>query len=167
MLSGLKIAKIAFNEDPEKQSCFKHSEVHALLELNALLDTQPDCWVAYCLRGKINADLGRYLEAISDYTQALKISKTLNGRNRIGLLKNIAIYADKLSARQSLACSRSSRKHTCTLPKKSAIGKNGRGRIKNLGMFLFDASEIEKLIQLYRSGDDGESTMRWLTTYSF
>lgn len=169
MLSELRVTKQALsaNIDRDTSSNSTPTDVRALLELNALIDRQPDCWVAYCLRGRINATLERYVEAISDCTQALKISKSLNGRNKRDLINSITVYADKLSASDAFSASKLGHTHTCVLPEKAVSCKSGEGRIKNLGKFLFDASDIEKLIQLYRSGDDGESSMRWLTTYSF
>ncbi len=135
---------------------------HALLELNAVIEEQPDYWLGYFGRGQVNAAMGRYLEAIEDFTRVLKQPRLLNKRNRLRLLQNISVYAVKLCDLEK------GERLTWATVKPYMLGTpyvKATGRISQLGKFLFDAQDISKLNRLVSGEPASGSAIRILTTY--
>ncbi len=142
---------------------YRHEQYrHALLELNAVIAEQPDYWLGYFGRGKVNAAMGRYLEAIEDFTRVLRQPRLLNKRNRFRLLQNVAAYAVKLCDLEK------GERLNWLAVKPYNVGTPSTktsGRIAQIGKFLFDAQDISKLNRLVSGEPASGSAIRRLTTY--
>jgi tetratricopeptide (TPR) repeat protein len=144
----------------------------ALLELNALIDEQKDCWLAYCVRGRVNAALGHYDEAIADYSMVLEEPGRLNTRNSQQLRRSIDSYETELHFRKKISAWQppaGSDKHEqdANAEKQNAQMDSIKavGRIAQIGKFLLDQKDIAKLGKLLSQGEPDEKGMRQLTTY--
>jgi predicted regulator of Ras-like GTPase activity (Roadblock/LC7/MglB family) len=146
-----------------KRALREGHSIHALLELNAIIEEQPENWLAYCLRARVNAALERYLEAISDCTHVLQQPKSVNRRNRIQLLERISSYADKLCRIQKAQLDRTFRKDFGVSSQKTVAGLPSTGRIGQIGKFILDPNDIAKISHLVLDKVTAQSTVRRLT----
>ncbi|PWU01624.1 MAG: hypothetical protein C5B53_02575 [Candidatus Melainabacteria bacterium] len=157
MLSRIWIAKRALRLN------WNQPNIHALLELNTLIDEQPDNWLAYCLRGRVNAALERHVEAIADYIHVLQQPSTVNRRNRIRLLEAIESSAHKLANIQKSQLDRTFRKDFGVSSQKTIAGQPSTGKIAQIGKFILDSSDITKIGHLVLDKVSGPSKVRRLT----
>lgn len=157
MLPRIWIAKRALKLD------WNQPNIHALLELNSLIDEQPDNWLAYCLRGRVNAALERYVEAIADFLHVLQQPASVNRRNRIRLLECIASYSIKLANIQKAQLDRTFRKDFGISSQKAIAGLPSTGKIDQIGKFILDSSDITKLGNLLVDKVGGPLKARRLT----
>lgn len=143
--------------------------IHALLELKALINESRDCWTAYLVKGKVNAALNRYEQAIADYSLVLEMSQSLNERNRRQIVQSIALCSTKLSARQRADLAKYFQKGPPPPPVKKRGGgsrvicTSETGKIAHLGKFLIDARDMEKLEQLVLLEGSGDSRVHVLS----
>jgi predicted regulator of Ras-like GTPase activity (Roadblock/LC7/MglB family) len=135
--------------------CYSNGEhFHALLELKNLVGIERDCWTAYLVKGKINAALRRYHEAIADYNLVLQMHPHLNERNRRQLLQSVALCATKLAEMQKAELETYFKKGPPPRRTKKrnhltrAIGTSNSGKIASIGKFLVDTQDLKKLEHL-------------------
>ena len=159
----------------------------ALLELDAIIgtDKENDSSALFCLRGRVKQVRSRYPEAIADYMKALTIAtpESLNQRNTLRILQNIIECSTRLDDNQRGPLH-------ALLRKEFGLKKNDwfplemqfappsfrperkplpprtpapTGRIHNIGKFLLDARDLQKLASLV--ADPQASGVRRLTTY--
>src|SRR6516225_12433431 len=119
--------------------------IHALLELNAAVEERPEYWPYWCLRGRVNATLERYLEAIADFTHVLQQPKSVNRRNKIALLEKISNCADKLCKLEKAGLDRTFRKDFGVSSQKIVAGQPSTGKIAQIGKFILDSHDINKI----------------------
>lgn len=163
----------------------------ALLELNAVLAEHSDLWLAYAIRGRVREAMKRLPEAISDYVRVLSEPHHLNRRNALRMLESIVVCATKLSDIQRKALARllegefgmsgldwwrlvepvvempsSMRYAAPARAPKPLVNPVSTGRIVNIGKFLLDQKDLEKLNNLLNSGDPTRTGVRSLSTYT-
>jgi predicted regulator of Ras-like GTPase activity (Roadblock/LC7/MglB family) len=118
----------------------------ALDELNELIAQDPECWVGFLMRGRVQADRGNLVEAIIDSTKSMQIGKQMSERNRERTLKRVAQHACTLAVDQRNDLREKIRED----PIKAQIKYSGgsEGRIRQIGKFLFDQKDLVKLENL-------------------
>lgn len=159
---------------------------HALLELNALLDEYPDFSAGYCARARVFESTRQIPSAIIDYMRALSESKNLNKRNTMRVIQNIMVCTSRLKVDEKIALSKIMREDLGLKDKywnsdswsvifgwgaeqkiidaQKKVLSSPTGRIANIGKFLLDQNDIEKLETLL-SQSETMSGYRTLTTY--
>jgi len=160
--------------------------IHALMELKSLIKAERDCWTAYLVKGKVNAALHRYYEAIADYSLVLEMSQNLNERNRRYVLQSIALCATRLTALQKTDLDRYFRRGPAMpkrgqdmprgkVPKKTLadlvpgpllpvpVKKPETGRIAHIGKFLIDRRDAETIERFIANGAAGLAGMQILS----
>lgn len=157
---------------------------HALLELGAISDENKD-WSFHLARGRVLESLKRYPEAVGAYMQALIASNHLNSRNKAAILQKIVVHAANLSAHGKMELAKIWRQddvfvrfigdmptpdvpldmwHWVQTPHQAARGAQSTGRITNIGKYLLDQSDREKLKQILEQ--TSESRIRILRTWN-
>ncbi len=136
--------------------------IHALLELNDLIERERECWTAYLVKAKINAALHRDYEAITDLALVLEMSSNLNERHRRYLMATMALCANRLADKQKFELNRYFKKGAAPRKKKLGMGAHvvntgSNGKIAQLGKFLIDARDMEKLSNLVLKSDSAVS----------
>lgn len=142
---------------------------HAMLELKAA-DSEDRNWWFHLVSARVNASLKELPQAIADYMNVMSAPNTLNARNRSKILRAIVVYSTQLNSeqkaelaaifRKDFGCSRSEWYSDTWMetwqwlqfPEEAAVAIKthapSTGRIKNIGKFLLDASDVEKLNKL-------------------
>lgn len=167
--SSFGIIKLALRRYTDGENIF------ALMELKSLLKVERDCWTAYLVRGKVNAALHRYYEAIADYSLVLEMSENLNQRNRRLIIQAMALCSSRLSALQKVDLERYFRrgpelpaKDTAArkLPPITAPALDKRvepGRIAHIGKFLIDSRGAQNIEHFIANGFSFQSRVRILS----
>jgi hypothetical protein len=154
---------------------------YALLELNAVISEQPDCLIAYWVRGTAHAGVNNNLDAITDYAHVLKQADYLNARNRARLLDGIIMFGIKQSsvesqrrsyfhspmsataARTQSSFSLRTQSSFSSLRARGNSASTGVGRIAAVGRFLLDQNDLAKINQLVSNESVNQSNVRRLT----
>jgi len=155
--------------------------IHALMELKSLIKAERDCWTAYLVKGKVNAALHRYYEAIADFSLVLEMGQNLNERNRRYVLQSIALCATKLTALQKTDLDRYFRRGPAMPARAKPIAKKTLadlmpgpltpapakkpepGRIAHIGKFLIDRRDAEKIERFIENGAASKSGVHILS----
>lgn len=159
---------------------------HAALELKAVKTKDRDWWF-YLVSARVNASLKELPLAIADYMNVMSAPNSLNARNRSKILRSIVVYSSQLSHSQKAELANIFRKdfgfsksewnsdswmetwRWLQFPESAAkptssFGQS-TGRIQNIGKFLLDARDLEKLHKII-GAEPPKSKFRILTTWN-
>jgi|AGTN01.2.fsa_nt_gi hypothetical protein len=158
---------------------------HALLELKAVDSNEKDWWFLL-VSARVHASLKELPLAIADYMNVMSAPNTLNARNRTKILRAIVVYSTQLNSEQKTELAGIFRKdfgfsgsewysdswmetwRWLQFPEEAAVAIKthgpGTGKIKNIGKFLLDACDVEKLNRLV-SEEAPKSKIRILKTW--